>query len=175
MRAEGRGKLSTSQKTYTFSYELDIDDKKFLLGVDFPFYREEFLKINFKTEGVKVEGSLYKRLLKNLDNNSRLFSELKEFFSSWGHLLLSIRKCRNNVEGRECFFANLDDKRWTVKDGGKRGRLMFTYFPHLDKDHGIIFDNFKIKEGYFNRQKIDIRFSVGRMTMEFFINSCPVD
>ena len=159
------------RKTYTFGYEWVIDDKKVLLGVDFPFHKEEFIEFHFKGEDVNIEGPLYRRLLRNLNNDSQLRKELKMLLSSWARLLVSLGVCRDDSSAKKCF-SNRLGKRWTPKDNGKEGRLTFVYIPHPENEHKMTFDNFKIKRGYFNRQKVDIRFSGGRVAMEFFTNSC---
>ena len=171
MRGEGRGKLSMLQKSYTFDYEFLVDDKKFLLGIDFPFHKEEFIRIDFNKDTVNMGGKLYRRLLENWNDTLESRNALVRFLSSWSHLLVSIRVCRNDPRGKSCLFDHLD-KWWMLKDDGKKGRLTFSYFPHQDNSHGMIFDNFNIKKGYFNRQKIDIRFFKRRVEMEFFTNSC---
>ena len=159
------------RKTYTFGHELMFDDKKFLLGVSFPFRKEEFIKFDWGGEDIDIEGTLYVRLLENLNNDSELRKELKIFLSSWARLLASIRVCRNDSRGKSCFSSRLG-KGWTLKDDGKEGRLTFIYLPHREYKRKMTFDNFKIKRGYFHRQTVDIRFSVGRIVIEFFTNSC---
>ena len=171
MKGEGRGKLKSLGKTYTFNHELAIDGDGFLLGVDFPFYREEFLKIDFKRGRRGIDGSLYKRMLKHFDGEPQLRKGIEDSLSSLGHLLASIQICRNGLRGRECFSNRLDD-RWRWKDNLKKGHLSFSYFPHKGKSRAMVFARFKVRDGYLNRQKIDIHLSEGEIVMEFFINSC---
>ena len=159
------------RKSYRFGHELALDEKGFLLGVDFPFRKEKFLKFDFRGEAVEIGGSLYGQLSENLNENVQLRKELKTLLSSWARLLASVSICRNDSRGKDCFFHHLD-QRWALKAYAKEGRLTFSYRSRQKNGRKIIFDNFEIGKGYFNRQKIDIHFSGGRIVMEFFTNSC---
>ena len=162
--------MAVFEKKYTFSYESSIDEKGFLLGADFPFYKEEFLKINFQGERVDVRGSLYRRMQKNVNKDSKWYKDLEASLSSLGLLLASIHGCRGDSAGKDCLYRRLEG-RWAVKADGKRGRLTFS-LPYGGEGRGMTFEHFRIRDGHFTRQKIDIHLPEGRIVMEFFINSC---
>ncbi len=87
LNGEGSGKIHINDDSYSFDFQSALKDKKWLLGIQFPFRGEELLEVNFDNENYYLSGDFYQKIEQRIKSTSpkaimdfEIFSKELAFF-----------------------------------------------------------------------------------------------
>ena len=146
---EGRGRLTLFNKSYSFGFESYMTKKKLTMGLDIPFHGEEILIVKFEPQ-IKIKGSFYRLIFKEVQDKKELQLILKQTFHIYGQFLKSFQQGKNH----EHFEYH-------------KGHLIF---KGLSQGIGIGYS--KLRKNYFSRQSIKMKIDGKKVALDMLYKKC---